>query len=42
MDENGYLIDDLGNYVQDEEGNRIKLSEEQIALLKSENLIVND
>ena len=39
IDENGFLMDEHGNYIFDEEGNKIKLDEAQIEHLRANNLL---
>ncbi|EGR30669.1 hypothetical protein IMG5_126250 [Ichthyophthirius multifiliis] len=39
LDENGYLLDENGNYILDDEGQMIKLNEEHIQYLKETNMI---
>lgn len=38
MDENGYLIDDKGNFVLDDYGQKIKLDENDIEIVRENGL----
>ena len=42
MDEEGYLMDDNGNQLFDDDGQRIKLSQGQIQELYDKNIIEDD
>jgi len=42
LDEKGYLIDDRGNYILDDEGQPIQLSPEHIEYLKTNNMLSED
>jgi hypothetical protein len=42
LDEDGFLMDENGNYLLDEEGNFIRLSEDQLHNLRDNNLIVEE
>lgn len=39
IDENGFLMDEDGNYILDDKGETIKLNEEQIERLRENNLL---
>jgi hypothetical protein len=39
LDENGFLMDEDGNYILDEQGQMIKLNEEHIERLRANNLL---
>ena len=39
IDENGYLMDDKGNYILDDEQQMIKLSPEHINCLRENNIL---
>jgi flagellar basal body rod protein FlgG len=37
LDDNGYLTDEHGNYILDDNGEQIKLGEQEIAFLRDNN-----
>lgn len=39
LDENGFLMDEEGHYILDEQGQMIKLNEEHIERLRANNLL---
>ena len=39
IDENGFLMDEDGNYILDDQGEKIKLNDDQIERLRENNLL---
>ena len=39
MDEDGFLMDEDGNYLYDENGEQVKLTDEQVEELRENNII---
>lgn len=42
MDDDGYLMDEAGNYILDENGKKVKLTEEELDRLRAHNILEDD